>query len=468
MTNFNKYLNPVLVIDKFGIIKFCNEKALECFEWKELENKSCLCLIEDKFKEKHRKLFGNIEDNNYYSINIQVNVLSEYGDSNLWNMNILPYEEKWVLFFSEISYLQQKLDKNLKLNNFIQSYLDHELKQKFAGISLSIENILEKNKDNTEIIIKKEDLNELLFLSNRGKELCFNSILQRQIFNDTYEISKTYFPIIKLYNNLEIETEFKSNNPEILKNLNNILLNADWNLIHHIVDNTIVNAKTHGYDINIIWEINENNIKYNITNKILNVKKYEKSNGIGKEIIEKCIKLLEGTYSFEINNNIASFEFIIPNNNEIKFNIVEKKLSPINLIKNNIKIFVLDDENIMRKTSYHFIKNTLNCIPYIFGEKSEDCENIKKIINEINPDIVLLDENLTYFDKVYKGSIICKELKEEGFSNPIIIRSAYDDVIKETYFKKMGADGFIKKSLNLQQLKYEINKIYYEFYLEKK
>ena len=458
MTNFEKYRNPILQINKLGIIVYCNNSALEKFEWKELVNKSCLVLIEEPFKKMHENLFGNIKDNIYYNFNIVVNVLTENFDTNKWNLNILPYEDGWICFFSPITDLQKKIDMNVRLNNHIQSFLEHELKQKFAGISLSIENIL-SNTQEDELVIKREELKELMFLSDRGKELCFNSIMQRKIFDDTYEITKTYFPLKNLFSNIDVATQIISNNPIIEENINKLSLKADWNLIHHIVDNTLVNSKIHGYDIKILWKIDENGIIYQITNKVLPIKTFEKSNGIGKEIIKKCCSLLNGKCHFDIIKDNAKYEIFIPNEND--FILTETNKTPItNKINENTKILLLDDEKIMRKTSQFFIEKTLKCHAYVFGEKSEDCENIFNIIEKINPDIVILDENLSYIDKIYKGSEICKKLKDNGCKKPILIRSAYDDQIKETYFKKMGADGFLRKSLNVEQLKEEINKIY--------
>ena len=276
MTNFEKYRNPILQINKRGIIIYCNLSALEKFEWTQLVNKSCLVLIEESLRNMHQEIFKNEKDNSYYNFNITVNVLSENFDTNKWNMNILPYEEGWICFFSPITELQKKVDMNIRLNNHINSFLEHELKQKFAGISLSIENILSIN-DGENIVIKRDELKELMFISNRGKELCFNSIIQRKIFDDTYEITKTYFPIKNLYSYIDVDTQVISNNPIIEENLEKISLKADWNLIHHIVDNTLVNSKIHGYDIKICWEINENGIIYQIKNKVLPIKTFEKS-----------------------------------------------------------------------------------------------------------------------------------------------------------------------------------------------
>jgi len=458
MTNFEKYRNPILQINKRGIIIYCNLSALEKFEWTQLVNKSCLVLIEESLRNMHQEIFKNEKDNSYYNFNITVNVLSENFDTNKWNMNILPYEEGWICFFSPITELQKKVDMNIRLNNHINSFLEHELKQKFAGISLSIENILSIN-DGENIVIKRDELKELMFISNRGKELCFNSIIQRKIFDDTYEITKTYFPIKNLYSYIDVDTQVISNNPIIEENLEKISLKADWNLIHHIVDNTLVNSKIHGYDIKICWEINENGIIYQIKNKVLPIKTFEKSNGIGKEIIKKCCNLLNGKCNFEIINDEASYEIFIPNDNDLII-IDNSKTKIINKLNENTKILLLDDEKIMRKTSQFFIEKTLNCKAFIFGEKSEDCENIFDYINKIKPDIVILDENLSYIDKIYKGSEICKQLKDYGFDKPVLIRSAYDDQLKENYFKKMGADGLLRKSLNVDQMKSEINKIY--------
>jgi DNA-binding response OmpR family regulator len=65
-----------------------------------------------------------------------------------------------------------------------------------------------------------------------------------------------------------------------------------------------------------------------------------------------------------------------------------------------------------------------------------------------NPDLVLLDVNLPGLN----GFEVCRKLREEKFSNPIIIITASVGEIDEVVGLEIGADDYIKKPFNLREV----------------
>ncbi|MBL4942330.1 MAG: response regulator [Colwellia sp.] len=70
-----------------------------------------------------------------------------------------------------------------------------------------------------------------------------------------------------------------------------------------------------------------------------------------------------------------------------------------------------------------------------------------KLINQLNPDIVLLDGMLPGLD----GLDVCKAVRTT-FSNPIIMITARDDEIDEVLGLEMGADDYITKPVRARVL----------------
>lgn len=74
-------------------------------------------------------------------------------------------------------------------------------------------------------------------------------------------------------------------------------------------------------------------------------------------------------------------------------------------------------------------------------------DNIVSEILEANPDLILLDINLPYYDGYY----ICKEIRKKK-EVPIIIVSSRDSEMDELMSMNLGADDFITKPYNTQIL----------------
>ncbi|OOM80602.1 response regulator protein GraR [Clostridium puniceum] len=76
-----------------------------------------------------------------------------------------------------------------------------------------------------------------------------------------------------------------------------------------------------------------------------------------------------------------------------------------------------------------------------------DFENIVRIALRDQPDLILLDINLPYYDGYY----ICREIRKEK-DIPIIIVTSRDSEMDEIMSMNLGADDFVTKPYNTQIL----------------
>ena len=116
----------------------------------------------------------------------------------------------------------------------------------------------------------------------------------------------------------------------------------------------------------------------------------------------------------------------------------------------NKKIFYIDDaKSELELFGDEFSKLTENLILFHYQNESLE-ELVEKIISE-NPDIVLLDYNLSM---TLKGSEVCKKLREENFTGTII---GFSTVHVADRFLESGADGFVLK--NAHELQKTVEKL---------
>lgn len=74
-------------------------------------------------------------------------------------------------------------------------------------------------------------------------------------------------------------------------------------------------------------------------------------------------------------------------------------------------------------------------------------------IADIEPDVIILDEWLCNEN----GADLCRKLKENSLTSaiPVILISAM--MSAKEFYKQAGADGFIRKPFDLDDLKFALN-----------
>ena len=108
----------------------------------------------------------------------------------------------------------------------------------------------------------------------------------------------------------------------------------------------------------------------------------------------------------------------------------------------NNKIFIIEDEEKIRLELSTFLNRYGYETSY-----STDFENIVDISMKEEPDIILLDINLPYYDGYY----ICREIRRKS-NVPIIVVTSRNSEIDELMSMNLGADDFVTKPYNTQIL----------------
>ena len=106
----------------------------------------------------------------------------------------------------------------------------------------------------------------------------------------------------------------------------------------------------------------------------------------------------------------------------------------------NNKIFIIEDEEKIRLELSTFLNRYGYETSY-----STDFENIVDISLKEEPDIILLDINLPYYDGYY----ICREIRRKS-NVPIIVVTSRNSEVDELMSMNLGADDFITKPYNTQ------------------
>lgn len=108
----------------------------------------------------------------------------------------------------------------------------------------------------------------------------------------------------------------------------------------------------------------------------------------------------------------------------------------------NNKIFIIEDEEKIRLELSTFLNRYGYETSY-----STDFENIVDISLKEEPDIILLDINLPYYDGYY----ICREIRRKS-NVPIIVVTSRNSEVDELMSMNLDADDFITKPYNTQIL----------------
>lgn len=106
------------------------------------------------------------------------------------------------------------------------------------------------------------------------------------------------------------------------------------------------------------------------------------------------------------------------------------------------KIMIIEDNENIKKELIEFL------VRYGYEAYAPtDFENIVKIAVNDEPDLILLDINLPYYDGYY----ICREIRKDK-DIPIIIVTSRDSEMDEIMSMNLGADDFVTKPYNTQIL----------------
>ena len=107
------------------------------------------------------------------------------------------------------------------------------------------------------------------------------------------------------------------------------------------------------------------------------------------------------------------------------------------------KILIVEDEPSLQETlAYNLEKQGYS------AATAGDGRTALELARQAKPDLVVLDIMLPQLD----GVEVCKILRREGFSAPIIMLTARDDEIDRVVGLEIGADDYITKPFSMREL----------------
>ncbi|MDC1067925.1 sigma-54 dependent transcriptional regulator [Candidatus Kapabacteria bacterium] len=119
------------------------------------------------------------------------------------------------------------------------------------------------------------------------------------------------------------------------------------------------------------------------------------------------------------------------------------------MAKKNYTIVVIEDDPLVNETV-----NEIMSTKYSRVYKYEDAQKALDEMHLISPDLVLLDIFLGH----HNGLDILENLRKQGYNMPVIMMTAFSDIKMAVRAMKLGAEDFIVKPLDLEQLEISTEK----------
>ncbi len=129
------------------------------------------------------------------------------------------------------------------------------------------------------------------------------------------------------------------------------------------------------------------------------------------------------------------------------------------MAKKKYTIMIIDDDPL--------VNNSVNGILASLYSKVvsyTDCEKALEDLESVHPDLILLDVFLGEMN----GLDVLELLKEKNFPTPVIMMTAFSDVKMAVRAVKLGAEDFIIKPLDLEQLEVSVERALTNFDLRRK
>ncbi len=108
-----------------------------------------------------------------------------------------------------------------------------------------------------------------------------------------------------------------------------------------------------------------------------------------------------------------------------------------------MRILLADDEPSIQV----LVKEILEEGGYEFLSAGDGREAVKIALEE-NPDLIILDVMMPFMD----GFRVCRSLRDQGLTTPIIILSAKGDIVDKSIGFEAGADDYLVKPFNADEL----------------
>jgi two-component system, NtrC family, response regulator AtoC len=117
--------------------------------------------------------------------------------------------------------------------------------------------------------------------------------------------------------------------------------------------------------------------------------------------------------------------------------------------KQNYTVVVIEDDPLVNKTVEGILADKYTRVA-TFTEAQQALDDL----HVISPDLVLLDIFLGHFN----GLDILEQLRKQGYTMPVIMMTAFSDIKMAVRAMKLGAEDFIVKPLDLEQLEVAVER----------
>lgn len=127
--------------------------------------------------------------------------------------------------------------------------------------------------------------------------------------------------------------------------------------------------------------------------------------------------------------------------------------------KQNYSIVVIEDDPLVNSTVKDILSSKYNKVT-TFTDAQKGLEEL----HIIGPDLILLDIFLGHAN----GLDILEQLRKQGYTMPVIMMTAFSDIKMAVRAMKLGAEDFIVKPLDLEQLEVSVDRALKNFDLRRK
>ncbi len=121
-------------------------------------------------------------------------------------------------------------------------------------------------------------------------------------------------------------------------------------------------------------------------------------------------------------------------------------------------IVVLEDDPLVNTTVKSVLEETYSDV-YVYTDAKEALE----AIDDLRPDLLLLDIFLGH----YNGLEILQELRDNGHQVPVVMMTAFSDIRMAVRAMRLGAEDFIVKPLDLEQLELTVERALEKYELKR-
>ncbi len=129
------------------------------------------------------------------------------------------------------------------------------------------------------------------------------------------------------------------------------------------------------------------------------------------------------------------------------------------MAKQNYTIVVIEDDPLVNMTVRDILSSKYSRV-----ETFTDAQTGLDELHTISPDLVLLDIFLGHAN----GLDILEQLRKQGYTMPVIMMTAFSDIKMAVRAMKLGAEDFIVKPLDLEQLEVAVERSLKNFDLRRK